>query len=236
MQAFLNCTHPTWHAWLSEAFLAMDAAYLSDLEKQDDWLPGPSQCLAAFEQPRSSVRYLLLGESPYPRVESANGQAFWDASVGSLWSETGLSKAVNRATSFRNIIKMLLHARGDLVDDFSQPAIARLDPTRYHPTADAFFNYLLQQGFMLLNASLVYQAGKIPWHARHWLPFMRVILDKFASEQPDVQVIVWGRVAEKLPGHARLTGLVAEHPYNLSFITNPHVIDFFKPMDLLRHE
>ncbi|HFD2288767.1 TPA: uracil-DNA glycosylase, partial [Legionella pneumophila] len=33
-----------------------------------------------------------------------------------------------------------------------------------------------------------------------------------------------------------LIGLVSEHPYNVSFITNQRVIEFFKPMDLLSYE
>ena len=44
----------------------------------------------------------------------ANGYAFWDAAVNELWSDNGLSKAVNRATSLRNFIKMLLVTEGAL--------------------------------------------------------------------------------------------------------------------------
>ena len=68
--------------------------------------------LAAFQRDRAGVRYLLIGESPYPRRASANGIAFYDAAVDSLWSEQGLSKAVNRATSLRNIVKTALLAEG----------------------------------------------------------------------------------------------------------------------------
>ncbi len=80
-------------------------------------MPGSDQLLAAFKRERSGVRYLLIGESPYPRRESANGIAFYDAAVGSLWSEQGLSKPVNRATSLRNIIKTALLAEGLLDKD-----------------------------------------------------------------------------------------------------------------------
>ena len=98
-------------------------------------------------RPLSSVRTILFGESPYPREGSANGYAFWDAAVENLWSDSGLSKAVNRATSLRNFIKMLLLARGDLNHDFSQPAIAQLDKSTFHRTADEFFTGLLNKGF-----------------------------------------------------------------------------------------
>ncbi|MDF1827480.1 MAG: uracil-DNA glycosylase [Legionellaceae bacterium] len=236
MQFFLQGTHPTWHPRLTHALKAMDSDYLLSLEQSSTWLPGMHYILAAFSEPLANARYILFGESPYPRAESANGQAFWDAAVGPIWRDTGFSKGVNRATSLRNIMKMLLHARGDLVTDFSQPAIAKLDHTRYYQTLDDFFKNMMRQGFLLLNASLVYEDKKIPYHAKHWAPFMEALLDSFIGDTHQVHLILFGRVAEKISGHTRFTSLLAEHPYNLSFITNPDVINFFKPMDLLLHD
>jgi uracil-DNA glycosylase len=236
MHVFLKNTHPAWHDWLNEALGTMDAGYLKALEHSQDWLPGPEAVLAAFTRSPASMRYVLMGESPYPRAVSANGYAFWDAAVESLWRETGLSQKVNRATSLRNFIKMLLHARGDLTDNFSQPAIARLDNTRYHQTAEALFTGLINQGFLLLNASLVYQADKVAYHARQWAPFMHYFLEKLAFNKPKTKLVLFGRIAEKLPSRTRFSCVVAEHPYNLSFITNPDVINFFKPMDVLLHD
>ncbi len=230
---FLKETHPEWHEILHEALSAMDKTYLQALITNQDYLPEQTALFAAFRRPLTSTQYILFGESPYPRVNSANGYAFWDKAVDTLWSETGLSKSVNRATSLRNLIKMLLYARGDLVDDFSQAAIARLDSARYYQTLEGLFTRLLSQGFMLLNASLVYQKNDIPYHAKHWLPFMTVILERLAVQKKDVKLLLFGRIAEKIPGYERFDNLVAEHPYNLSFITNPNVVDFFKPMDLL---
>ncbi|MCH9756733.1 MAG: uracil-DNA glycosylase [Gammaproteobacteria bacterium] len=233
---FLKDTHPEWQDILQEALLAMDKAYLATLASQDHYLPNQTMLFAAFKRPLTSMKYILFGESPYPRIDSANGYAFWDAAVENLWSDTGLSKAVNRATSLRNLIKMLLHARGDLSTDFSQPAIARLDSARYHQTAEAFFTHILNQGFMLLNASLVYQENNIPYHARQWAPFMAVLLDRLTVEKKATKLILFGRIAKKIPGYERFETVLAEHPYNLSFITNQVVIDFFKPMDLLLHD
>ncbi|MDF1678553.1 MAG: uracil-DNA glycosylase [Legionellaceae bacterium] len=233
---FLKGTHPEWHSVLNDALEAMDESYLQQLDKRADYLPKRDALFAAFGRPLSSTRTILFGESPYPRAASANGHAFWDASVGALWSDTGLSKAVNRATSLRNLIKMLLYARGDLSKDFSQGAIAALDKAHYHPTLDALFEGLIAQGFMLLNASLVYEKDNVPYHARKWAPFMGVLLDKLATERPDIMLVLLGRIAEKIPGHERFNGLRAEHPYNVSFITNPTVVNWFKPMDLLHHD
>ncbi|MDX2346852.1 MAG: uracil-DNA glycosylase [Legionella sp.] len=211
----------------------MDAADKPRYVGGVNYLPKQDLLFSAFTYPLRTTQYILFGESPYPRASSANGYAFWDAAVGSLWSDTGLSKSVNKATSLRNLMKMLLYARGDLNTDFSQSAIAALDTTRYHQTLDALFYQLLNKGFMLLNASLVYEANKIPYHARHWAVFMQVLLAQLLDKKPDVKLLLFGKVAEKIPGHTQFESLIAEHPYNISFITNQAVIDFFKPMDLL---
>lgn len=234
MDSILN-THPEWHVLLQQAVNEMEPGYLQQLSAHRNWLPGIQFLFAAFSLPLSATRYILLGESPYPRSISANGYAFWDGSVGSLWSETGLSKDVNRATSLRNLIKMLLHARGDLHDDFSQQAIAALNKSIYVQTASQLFNGLLQHGFLLLNASLVYSEGKVPYHARQWRPFMASLLNQLIRYNPSLQLILLGRIATQVPESKLFTRFEAEHPYNLSFITNTKVIEFFQPLDLLGH-
>ena len=230
----INQAHPQWQSILTHALQAMDESYLQSLHLNQEYLPCFNQLFNAFSMPLCSVRYILLGESPYPRAQSANGYAFWDAAVGSLWSVKGLSKDVNRATSLRNLMKMLLLARGDLQDDCSQEAIARLDKSAYIESAAELFNGLIERGFLLLNASLVYSAGKVPYHARQWRGFMHRLLVALAEHNPSIQLILLGKIAAQVPEASLFNGLVAEHPYNISFITNPAVIDFFKPMDLLR--
>lgn len=233
MQNLLAFVNPQWRDLLKEALEKMDADYLHSLLMNEDWLPGKEKLFAAFSLPLQSTRYILLGESPYPRSLSANGYAFWDNSVSSLWSATGLSKEVNRATSLRNFIKMLLHARGDLSQDCSQGAIAQIDKTAFTQTAQALFETLIDKGFLLLNASLVYSEGKVDYHARNWRPFIHHVLNSLAELNPSIQLILFGRIAKQVPEAKLFPSLAVEHPYNLSFITNPEVMAFFKPMDIL---
>jgi len=230
----LEQAHPQWQIILSNALETVDTHYLASLQLTEGYLPAFNALFAAFSMPLDSVQYILLGESPYPRAQSANGFAFWDNAVGSLWSEKGLSKDVNRATSLRNLIKMLLHARGDLIKDYSQKAIAQLDKSIYIDTASELFTALMDEGFLLLNASLVYSEGNVPYHARQWRPFMHSLLVQLSKLDKRMQLILLGRIAAQVPEASLFTGLVAEHPYNISFITNPSVLEFFKPMDLLR--
>jgi uracil-DNA glycosylase len=235
MQNLIEQAHPEWHDVLSRCYADISPPYIEQLDSQPDWLPEKNKLFAAFSLPLSSTQYILLGESPYPRAQSANGYAFWDNAVKSLWSPTGLSKEVNRATSLRNIIKMLLLARGDLSTDLSQESIAALNKAAYLETLEELFHALMRHGFLLLNASLVYSDGKMLFHARQWRPFIHRLLLQLAEHYPSIQLIQLGRIAEQIPKTSLRTGLIAEHPYNISFITNPEVLAFFKPLDLLAH-
>lgn len=233
MDTFLQQAHPDWHGVLSYALSTIDKNYLDELSQSNEWLPGPKRLLVAFQQPLSKTRYILLGESPYPRTQSANGYAFWDNAVGSLWSDKGLSKEVNRATSLRNFIKMLLHAQGALNDDFSQSAIARLDKSNYIDSASELFLSLIDKGFLLLNATLVFSQGKVNYHAKHWRLFMHALIEQLAQLEPRPQMVLFGKIASKIALPEQFKKLVAEHPYNISFITNPEVLNFFRPMNLM---
>ena len=115
----LDRAHPSWRPILErglQAIAAANPAYLPALA-DDSYLPTELRLFAAFQQPLEQVRYVLVGEGPYPRAESATGVCFMDGAVRGLWSEEeggGLSKPVNKATSLRNFMKMLLVADGQL--------------------------------------------------------------------------------------------------------------------------
>lgn len=228
---------PSWKDCLDKGLNVIDTDYLASFTHSSHWLPGAEKIFNAFSLPLDRVNYVLFGESPYPRRESANGYAFWDASVHELWSVTGLSKKVNRATSLRNILKMLLIAEG-LLDqtNTTQEAIAKIDKTSFVQTNDELFNNFLQYGFLLLNATPVL-AGSPQKDAKAWHPFMRQLLVCLLEKRPKIKFILLGRIANKIDEfipNAHVDRLYAEHPYNISFITNAEVINFFKPLHLLR--
>ena len=250
IQATLDLAHASWHAVLLRGLSRVadaDPAYLPALAASD-FLPNEGRLLAAFAQPRDAVRYVLIGEGPYPRVASATGVCFMDGAVGTLWSGKGLSKQVNRATSLRNFIKMLLVADGALMPTQTigaamaavGTAALKESSARIQTLAQLQYN-LTAQGFLLLNASLVFRPDVAPLKdARAWLPFLEVILDALLVADPGhppvPTLVLWGKIAAQLnalPKLALFPQAVAEHPYNLSFIQNQHMQDLFRPMALL---
>jgi uracil-DNA glycosylase len=241
----LQRADPSWHPHLIAGLEAMMRAtpdYLPDLAR-DQYLPTGGRLFAAFALPLAQVRYVLVGEGPYPREESATGVCFMDGAVGPLWSDAGLSKPVNRATSLRNFMKMLLVADGQLgVDDTGGAALAPIAKAAQSDgsigTLAELQDNLLGEGFLLLNASLVFRKHVAPVvDARAWVPFQQAVFAALAEQPATPTLILWGKIAEqlkKVPESAGLPAVQAEHPYNLSFIGHTGMHDLFGPMHLLR--
>ncbi len=238
MQPFnIQAADHTWQPILQQALHSIDQHYLNHLYHSKDWLPGPEQIFNAFSLPMTKVNYVLFGESPYPRKISANGYAFWDAAVKNLWSKTGMSKEVNRATSLRNFLKMLLVAEG-LLDPkhTNQAAIAAINKDHLIQTNTELFQRLLQHGFLLLNTTPVLQADAPKKDARAWQGFTQIMLEKLLKLRPNVTLLFFGAIAQNLSFScvkSHENQLHAEHPYNITFIENPVVLNFFKPLHLL---
>ncbi|NMM27911.1 MAG: uracil-DNA glycosylase [Glaciimonas sp.] len=251
----LTGAHASWQPILRDGLRAVaraDTGYLPAIARSA-YLPTEGRLFAAFAQALDTVRYVLVGEGPYPRAASATGVAFMDGAVAGLWSalpDGGLSKPVNKATSLRNFIKMLLVADGQLqVENTAGAAIAqvalkaRAMGSPLVQTLPDLQRNLLAQGFLLLNASLVFRADVAPAKdARAWLPFLEVVLQALAA-RAEVQsvaaptLVLWGKIAERLQPLQVINAfpqVLSEHPYNLSFIAHAQMQALFAPLHLLQ--
>ena len=244
-EAFIARTnvHAQWKDVLIDALQSVDADYLADLAQSNAWLPGIDRIFSAFRRDRQNLRYILIGESPYPRAESANGIAFYDAAVDQLWSATGLSKPVNRATSLRNIIKTALLAEGLIAPDsdgrIPQTSIARIDKSGLVQTMDDLFRALQERGFLMLNATPVLHSERKPaLEAKYWQGFLVRLLELLApSLEHPLTLVLWGKIAETIESlelSANYQKLKSEHPYNLSFIHNREMQSLFREIAVLR--
>jgi len=247
----LKLAHSSWRPVLHEGLAAVSRAspdYLPELAA-DAFLPTEGRIFAAFSQPLPAVRYVLVGEGPYPRAESATGYCFMDGAVHALWSGKGLSKPVNRATSLRNFMKMLLVTSGHLKKGHTSGAAlepiaaqASADDSPWIQTREELQDKLLGHGFLLLNAALVFRPHVPPLkEAKAWQPLMQAVLSALTAHAKEHHaalptMVLWGKAAELLSGlpeNAAFPKVVSEHPYNLTFIDNPGMQALFGPMDLL---
>jgi uracil-DNA glycosylase len=254
IQQALDKVDPSWIPVLEQGLQAMnmqDAQYLSSLQ-ESSFLPTENRLFSAFSIPLSDVQYVLVGEGPYPREDSATGYCFMDGAVDRLWSDqlgAGLSKPVNKATSLRNFMKMLLVASGKLgvnnttIEKMAEiAAIAREPNSSYIKTMAEMQNKLTQRGFLLLNAAFVFRPDIAPVKdARAWEPLLTEVFSAL-QKQNDVKksspatLILWGKIADQLkriPVVEKMPKISCEHPYNLSFIANTQMHALFAPMHLL---
>ncbi|MFZ6817978.1 uracil-DNA glycosylase [Undibacterium sp. Ji22W] len=246
----IQLADPSWHLVLHqglEAVYQQHPDYLSALANSH-FFPDSHRLFAAFSIPLHKVNYVLVGEGPYPRVESATGYCFMDGAVDEIWSRdvsAGLSKAVNRATSLRNFVKMLLIDDQKIkLEQTSSATIVpivqelRSDPDHYVQTMEQLKTNFLRQGFLMLNASLVFRADVSPTvDARAWLPFLQVVFYALAQQKTRPALILWGKIADKLAQISivnEFESFKSEHPYNLSFITNSTMQNLFSSFNLLR--
>jgi uracil-DNA glycosylase len=227
----------SWDTILSKAYASLEADYQRFLEEDKSYFPSKENYFNAFNTlPKEKVKYILFGQDPYPRKESAGGYAFIDTKVENLFSNSGLSKEVNRATSLRNFMKMALVASKRLTsDDTSQEAISKLDKRQLIDSIDELRHNFEKNGVLLLNTALIFTDKKSSTkHIKAWRPFIRNLL--LSLEGDGVKIILFGSHAKELKKYLPLENFESielEHPYNHTFISNPKARELFSPMNLL---
>jgi len=229
--------HSSWEKTIQKAHEALSEEYRQFLQHDNRYFPSKELYLNAFSSlPKENLKYILFGQDPYPRVQSAIGYAFIDGGVENIFARNGLSKEVNRATSLRNFIKMALVARGDLrQSDTSQEAIAGIDKQPLIQTILQLKDNFEKNGVLLLNTALIFtDKRESNSHIRSWRPFLETLLQELIDLRPTL--ILFGAHAQalkKLQCIESFPTVSMEHPYNHTFISNQTVLDLFAPMDLL---
>lgn len=228
----------SWQDIINASLNNLDDSYLDFLQENQEYFPNQQNFLNAFKTlPLNQTKYILFGQDPYPREQSAIGYAFIDGAVESIWDDkNGLSKEVNKATSLRNFMKMLLICEGKLEDsDTSKEAISKLDRSVYLQSIMQLKNNFEKNGVMLLNTALIFtQKEDSKKHVKMWKPFINAFLHKIKDE--NIKLILFGSMAkdiEKFDVAQCFEKFYCEHPYNVTFITNKKVQNLFGSMKLL---
>jgi len=226
-----------WDEILEYAYAGLDPKYRKFLEKDEGYFPSYTNFLNAFHTlPLEKTKYILFGQDPYPRRESANGYAFIDANVKKIFSEKGFSKEVNKATSLRNFFKMLLLSDGYLKeDDLGQEAISLIDKSAFIDSIDELRVNFESSGVLLINTALVFTCKEdTKLHVKEFRVFMQRLLSRLT--ECDIKLILFGSMAKdikNLPSALEFKTVETLHPYNIGFITDKNVQKFFKPLRLL---
>jgi uracil-DNA glycosylase len=224
----------SWQDIILEATLKLDKSYI-ELILSQEYIPSSGRLFNAFKTlKRDDVKYILFGQDPYPREQSAIGYAFIDGAVKSIFSENGLSKEVNRATSLRNFMKMLLVNMGRLdVNNTTKDAIMHTKRDDLINSMGELKDNFQRAGVLLLNSALIFTDKKSSsYHVKQWRPFIKHLLDAIDK---DIELILFGthakEIINKLTPKQRY--IITEHPFNVSFIRSKEAHKLFGEMNLL---
>ena len=229
----LRPVHESWRCLLLDALRSMDGDFLRRLNTDRNWLPGVEQCFAAFSVPRDRVRVVWLGESPYPRPESAVGISFYDRSVDRIFEPgdglRGFTTQVNRAISLRNILKAWLVAIDRLErDGTSQDDIMAMDKEGLIQDLGELFRRGKEAGWLWLNAGLSLRTSKTKqpqpqidaWHDL----ICRVLLD--VSNRGAMSVLL-GSFSNRFRCLVN-DRIIAPHPMNECFVQRENIHAFLR--------
>jgi uracil-DNA glycosylase len=231
---------PSWQEIIEFAYSGLSPKYRAFLEQDSGYFPSFSNFLNAFHTLRlEETKYILFGQDPYPRIQSASGYAFIDKNVQHLFSEKGFSKEVNRATSLRNFLKMLLLSEGYLSnDDLSQNAISKIPKDIFIDSIDELRVNFEKNGVLLLNTALVFTSKEdTKLHVKEFRVFMHRLLSRLVDYK--IELILFGAMAKdikkQLPLALEFKTVETLHPYNIGFIHDLKVWNTFIPMKLLHN-
>jgi uracil-DNA glycosylase len=230
----------SWEETLKKCLSAFDSEYLEFLKNDTGYIPKKGSIFNTFVTlPKDRVKYILFGQDPYPRAESATGYAFIDGRVEAIFSPKGLSKDVNRATSLRNFIKMALVADGRLnCDNLSQDAIAKIKKDDLINSIDQLRLNFEKNGVLLLNTALIFTSkNESKSHIKSWIFFIKNLLKELKEQNPTL--ILFGTFAKDMKKRFDLDSFETvelKHPYNHSFICDDVAIKTFGKMKLLQKE
>jgi len=229
---------PSWQEIIEYAYAGLTPEYRKFLEKDEGYFPTFSNFLNAFHTlSLEKTKYILFGQDPYPRLQSASGYAFIDKNVKNIFSTKGFSKEVNRATSLRNFLKMLLLSEGFLKsDDLSQDAISKISKDKFIDSIDALRYNFERNGVLLLNTALIFTCKEdTKLHVKEFRVFMQRLLSKLVDQ--NIELILFGAMAKdikkQLPSALEFKTVETLHPYNIGFIHDLKVWSTFKPMRLM---
>ncbi len=229
-------THPSWHKILEKSFASLPKEYQDFLLSNREYFPDKDKLFNAFTLPLEETKYILFGQDPYPRRESAIGYAFIDGKVKNLYGTNGLSTEVNRATSLRNFMKMAFVCEDELKDDFTKEAVIMIDKSPYIDSIMTLKDNFEKNGVMLLNMALIFTTKEeSKKHVKIWNAFVKTLLSELKDKE--IELILFGKMAEVLEKFDEAEGFkkhTMPHPYNISFITDERAHELFKPMHLLR--
>jgi uracil-DNA glycosylase len=171
---------PGWESFFQNEKTVQILRDISEKLEEDTICPHPDAIFRAFkETPLDTVKVVIMGQDPYPRVEDAMGMAF---SVPN-------KRPIKQSPSLMNIYKELMD---DIID-------VHIDIKR-DGTPRGNLRCWAIQGVFLINSALTTKVGAPNSHTTIWKKFTKHLMEWIARER-NVVVILWGNKAQEYRGY-----------------------------------
>ena len=172
-----------WHAALSPLLAKHPDAKTFLSGKDETVVPHPGLIFQALKPlPPADWNVIVFGQNPYPRAESATGIAMLDATLTS-WED----KRFGQIVSMRNIIKAAAANKYGMDRRSDIKILRQLLKTKKTVGPHKFFSCLLEQGVLLLNASLTASTGEgsitAGQHSKFWQPVVEAIVEEILKQK-----------------------------------------------------
>ena len=202
----LSMVHKSW-----SDFFNSQKANLSTIDSllQGETTPKREDIFKIFSMPISQIRFVIVGQDPYPQMGHATGRSF-EREVGN-WENTNASlKAIlasihyNQTNSFQPIYSLLQMVNSGNWS-ISSPG-------------ELFKQWESDKGVFFLNKSLTTKLYERNSHSEIWFEFTSELV-KFMSETLDVKWLLWGSEAQKLSSLIKTESSIVKaiHPAAYSY-------------------
>lgn len=178
--------HESWRLLLADQRGLLEAI---ERELPDQVLPPRELVMAAFSQPASTAKVVVVGQDPYPTPGDAIGLAF----------AIGPGRKLPR--SLRNIMLELKSDADENPQDFSTV-----------PSLDGVLSQWQQQGVMLLNRDLTLPGNPL------WRQLTETVIERLnQATEGKLILVLWGANAQQLAKLvAPERAILSAHPSPLS--------------------
>ncbi|KAG9389537.1 Uracyl-DNA glycosylase, UNG [Carpediemonas membranifera] len=176
---------------------------------------GPLVFRALNEMAPKDVKIVIFGQDPYPRKESAIGQAFNDGKV-KKWTDP-------MSPSLRNIIKSILISQGLADSSTKVPELRAALAKSSMAQPPAWFSETARRGVLWLNTALTFSGGDdLAKHTKFWKPvvtdIIRMVLE--ARKEEGVVFVMFGKPAQKLQTTVEVVNATIKA--RVGFVPAPH--------------
>ena len=185
---YSNLAHSSWNTFFSENTKKLEEIYQKI--SCEDYTPSEENVLKFSRMPLESIKYVILGQDPYPAKNAATGLAFEVFGLRD-WCEPFAQ------VSLKNILRLIylsyfeeLVSWKDLKELIKSGRFPVLPP-------DKLFKSWNRQGVLLLNTSLTCKIGESDSHKKLWAGFTQSLISYISRNVPDAVWFLWGNNAKQ---------------------------------------